>query len=136
MVSKLKLDLFYLDICTLVSRLSYCKRKQVGSILVKDNRIISYGFNGAPPGEPNICEDENNKTLPSVIHSEINTLFKLEHLTDAQGATLYCSLEPCVACSVAIVSAGVSEVVFRENYGIGDGIAYMKEKGIKVSVYD
>ena len=112
---------------------SYCKRRQVGAILVKDKMIISDGYNGTPSGFENICEDENNKTKPYVLHAEANAITKVAKSNNSSdGATLYVTSSPCLECAKLIIQAGIKRVVFTDNYRLEDGISLLKRANIEV----
>ncbi len=112
---------------------SYCKRRQVGALLVRDKMIISDGYNGTPSGFENICEDENNKTKPYVLHAEANAITKVARSgNSSDGATLYVTSSPCLECSKLIIQAGISRVVFSENYRVEDGVNLLRRANIEV----
>jgi dCMP deaminase len=115
------------------SKLSYCKRKQVGALIVKDRMIISDGYNGTPSGFENCCEDENGKTQWFVLHAEANAKLKLAASTQsAKDATLYLTLSPCKECSKLILQAGIRKVVYIDEYSDEDGIEFLKNHGIEL----
>lgn len=121
----------YIEICKLISKHSKCKRKKVGCILVKDNRIISIGYNGTPSKFCNICE-KNNKTLQSVIHAESNALMKCaKSVESSNGADLYCTLSPCYDCCKLIIQSGIKNVYFNELYNDISGLQLLKKAKIK-----
>ena len=112
---------------------SYCKRRQVGALLVKDNMIISDGYNGTPAGFENVCEDENGVTKPYVLHAEANALTKVAKSgNSAAGATLYVTASPCMECSKLIIQSGINRVVYSDEYRLDDGIKLLKRAGIEV----
>ena len=112
---------------------SYCKRRQVGAILVKDKMIISDGYNGTPSGFENICEDDDNKTKPYVLHAEANAITKVAKSNNSsEGATLYVTSSPCLECAKLIIQAGIKRVVFTDNYRLEDGINLLKRASIEV----
>ena len=112
---------------------SYCKRRQVGALLVKDKMIISDGYNGTPSGFENECEDENNQTKSYVLHAEANAITKVAKSGNSSlGATLYVTSSPCLECSKLIIQAGIKRVVFSENYRLEDGINLLKRADIEV----
>jgi len=128
-----KFDSFYLDIANRTSQLSYCRRLKVGAVLVKDRRIISFGFNGTIPKFPNVCEDIDGKTLDTVIHAEENAILKVAQSHDTTiGSTLYCTHAPCPTCSRLIISAGVLRVVYSEVYKTSEGLEMMIAAGIEL----
>ncbi|MCM1225575.1 MAG: dCMP deaminase family protein [Lachnospiraceae bacterium] len=111
---------------------SYCKRRKVGALMVKDNMIISDGFNGTPSGFQNICEDENGVTFPYVLHAEANAITKVARSNNSsQGSTLYVTASPCVECSKLIIQAGIIRVVYAEKYRLTDGLDLLKAAGIE-----
>lgn len=127
------LDQRYLKMADIWSQNSYCKRRQVGALIVKDKMIISDGYNGTPSGFENVCEDENNKTKPYVLHAEANAITKVAKSgNSSDGATLYVTSSPCLECSKLIIQAGIKRVVFTENYRLEDGINLLKRAGIDV----
>ena len=128
-----KLDLRYLRMAQIWAENSYCKRRQVGAIVVKNNMIISDGYNGTPSGFENCCEDENNVTLPYVLHAEANAMTKLARSSNnSEGATLYVTASPCIECAKLIIQAGIKRVVYGELYRLEDGINLLKKAGIEV----
>ncbi|MBQ9184278.1 MAG: dCMP deaminase family protein [Bacteroidales bacterium] len=129
-----KFDKSYLDMAAVWARNSYCKRRQVGALIVKDKMIISDGYNGTPSGFENICEDEiTGATKPYVLHAEANAISKVAKSgNSSEGATLYVTASPCLECSKLIIQAGIKRVVYREQYRLDDGIALLKRAGIEV----
>ena len=128
-----KLDLRYLRMAQIWAENSYCKRRQVGAIVVKDNMIISDGYNGTPSGFENCCEDENNVSKPYVLHAEANAITKVARSgNSSDGATLYVTASPCIECAKLIIQAGIKRVVYGENYRIMDGLELLKRAGIEV----
>ena len=112
---------------------SYCQRRQVGALIVKDKMIISDGYNGTPSGFENCCEDANNVSLPYVLHAEANAITKVARSNNSsEGATLYVTASPCMECSKLIIQAGIKRVVYGEEYRIMDGIEILKKAGIEV----
>ncbi len=131
------LDRRYLQMADTWAQNSYCKRRQVGALLVKDQMIISDGYNGTPSGFENICEDENNKTKPYVLHAEANAITKVAKSgNSSNGATLYVTSSPCLECSKLIIQAGIKRVVFTESYRLEDGINLLKKAEVKVEQVD
>lgn len=131
------LDQRYLKMADIWAQNSYCKRRQVGALIVKDKMIISDGYNGTPSGFENICEDENNKTKPYVLHAEANAITKVAKSgNSSEGATLYVTSSPCLECSKLIIQAGIKRVVFTESYRLEDGINLLKRAGIDVEQVD
>ena len=131
------LDCRYIRMAQIWAENSYCKRRQVGALLVKNKTIISDGYNGTPAGFKNICEDENGHTYPYVLHAEANAITKTARSgNSSEGATLYVTTSPCIECSKLIIQAGITRVVFSEHYRLNDGIELLKEAGIKVDFID
>lgn len=127
------LDCRYLRMARIWSENSYCRRRQVGALLVKDKMIISDGFNGTPSGFDNVCEDSHGVTLPYVLHAEANAITKVARSNNSsEGATLYVTASPCMECSKLIIQAGIRRVVFSELYRITDGIDFLREAGVEV----
>jgi len=128
-----KLDLRYLQMAKIWADNSYCKRRQVGALIVKERMIISDGYNGTPSGFENICEDENNKTKPYVLHAEANAITKVAKSNNSsEGATLYVTSSPCMECSKLIIQAGIKRVVFSEAYRLEDGLDLLSKAGIEI----
>ncbi len=126
-------DIRYLKMAQIWAENSYCKRRKVGALIVKDRMIISDGYNGTPAGFENICEDENDKTKPYVLHAEANAITKVAQSNNSsRGATLYVTSSPCLECSKLIIQAGIKRVVFSDNYRLQDGIELLKRAGIEV----
>ncbi|MCE4566787.1 dCMP deaminase family protein [Maribellus sp. CM-23] len=131
------LDQRYLKMADIWSQNSYCKRRQVGALIVKDKMIISDGYNGTPAGFENVCEDENNQTKPYVLHAEANAITKVAKSgNSSDGATLYVTSSPCLECSKLIIQAGIKRVVFTESYRLEDGINLLRRAGIDVVQVD
>lgn len=127
-----KLDRRYLRMAAIWSENSYCRRRQVGALIVSDNMIISDGYNGTPAGFPNICE-ENDVTFPYVLHAEANAITKVARSNNSsEGATLYVTASPCMECSKLIIQAGIKRVVFSDLYRIRDGLDLLQRAGIEV----
>lgn len=128
-----KFDLRYLQMAGIWAENSYCKRRKVGALIVKDQMIISDGYNGTPSGFENICEDENDKTKPYVLHAEANAITKVAKSSNSsQGATLYVTSSPCMECSKLIIQSGIKRVVFRDAYRLQDGIELLRNAGIEI----
>jgi dCMP deaminase len=126
-------DRRYLEMARVWSKNSYCVRRQVGALIVKDRMIISDGYNGTPEGFENVCEDENNKTKPYVLHAEANAITKVAKSNNSsQGATLYITTSPCMECAKLIIQSGIKRVVFSDNYHTEDGIELLKRAGIEL----
>ncbi|MDR0421311.1 MAG: dCMP deaminase family protein [Prevotellaceae bacterium] len=132
-MNKEKFDIRYLEMAAVWAKNSYCKRRQVGAILVKNNMIISDGFNGTPSGFENICEDENGDTKSYVLHAEANAITKVARSNNSsEGSTLYITSSPCLECAKLIIQAGIKRVVFSDNYRISDGVELLKRANIEV----
>jgi dCMP deaminase len=128
-----KYDKAYLRIALEWSKLSYCKRKQVGAIIVKDRMIISDGYNGTPSGFENCCEDDENKTKWYVLHAEANAILKVARSTQScDGATLYITFSPCKDCSKLIHQSGIKRVVYHQHYKDTEGIDFLIKAGVEV----
>lgn len=126
------LDKRYLRMARIWAENSYCQRRKVGAIIVKDSMIISDGFNGTPSGFENICEDETGHTKPYVLHAEANAITKVARSNNSSnGATLYVTASPCLECSKLIIQAGIARVVFNELYRMSDGIELLNRAGIE-----
>ena len=129
----MKFDHSYLAMAEIWAQNSYCKRRKVGALLVKDRTIISDGYNGTPSGFENICEDENGVTKPHVLHAEANAITKVAKSgNSSEGATLFVTASPCAECAKLIIQAGISRVVYRDAYRLTDGIDLLKRAGIQV----
>ncbi len=112
---------------------SYCVRRKVGALLVKDKMIISDGYNGTPSGFENVCEDDNNVSKPYVLHAEANAITKVARSSNSSdGATLYVTASPCMECSKLIIQAGIKRVVYGEKYRLMDGVELLERAGIQV----
>lgn len=126
-------DLRYLQMARIWAKNSYCKRRQVGALVVKEKMIISDGYNGTPSGFENICEDDNNITKPYVLHAEANAITKLARSSNSSdGSTLYVTASPCIECAKLIIQAGIKRVVYGEKYRLEDGINLLRRAGIEV----
>lgn len=129
---KLKYDLAYLRMATEWGKLSYCNRKQVGAIIVRDKMIISDGYNGTPSGFENCCEDEENLTKWYVLHAEANAILKVARSTQScEGATLYITLSPCKECSKLIHQSGIKRVVYLNEYKDTSGVDFLRKAGVE-----
>ena len=127
------LDRRYLRMARIWAENSYCKRRQVGALVVKDHTIISDGYNGTPSGFPNVCE-ENGKTLPYVLHAEANAITKLARSNNnSDGATLYVTAAPCIECAKLIIQAGIKRVIYGEEYRLADGLTLLRQAGIEAT---
>ena len=128
-----KFDLRYLDMSRIWAQNSYCQRRQVGALVVKDSMIISDGYNGTPSGFENVCEDETGVTKPYVLHAEANAITKLARSSNnSDGATIYITASPCIECAKLIIQAGIKRVVYGEKYRLMDGIELLQRAGIEV----
>ena len=126
------IDRRYLRMARIWAENSYCKRRKVGAIIVKNSMIISDGFNGTPSGFENICEDEAGITKPYVLHAEANAITKVARSNNSSdGATLYITASPCMECAKLIIQAGIVRVVFNEVYRITDGIELLRRAGVE-----
>lgn len=129
---QLNLDKRYLRMAMIWAENSYCQRRKVGAILVKDKMIISDGYNGTPAGFENVCEDENGVTKPYVLHAEANALTKVARSNNSSdNATLYVTASPCVECAKLIIQSGIKRVVFNELYRITTGIELLKRANVE-----
>ncbi len=126
------LDERYLRMARIWAENSYCSRRKVGALLVKDKMIISDGYNGTPSGFPNCCEGEDGRTLPYVLHAEANAITKVARSNNSSlGSTLYVSTSPCMECSKLIIQAGIKRVVFSELYRVTDGLELLRQANIE-----
>lgn len=127
------LDHRYLRMALIWAENSYCARRQVGALIVKDKMIICDGFNGTPSGFENICEDEDGNTIPYVLHAEANAITKIARSgNNSDGATLYVTDEPCIECSKLIIQAGIRRVVYAREYRLHEGLALLKRANVEV----
>ncbi|MBE6283412.1 MAG: dCMP deaminase family protein [Mediterranea massiliensis] len=127
------LDKRYIRMANIWAENSYCQRRQVGALIVKDKMIISDGYNGTPSGFENICEDETNHTKPYVLHAEANAITKIARSSNSsEGATMYVTASPCIECAKLIIQAGIKRVVYSEKYRLEDGIELLKRANIEV----
>ncbi|MBQ1974091.1 MAG: dCMP deaminase family protein [Paraprevotella sp.] len=128
-----ELDIRYLRMAGIWAENSYCERRKVGALIVKNQMIISDGYNGTPAGFENVCEDENNVTKPYVLHAEANAITKIARSgNNSEDATLYVTDAPCIECSKLIIQAGIRRVIFNRTYRLEDGINLLKRAGIEV----
>lgn len=128
-----KFDIAYLKMASEWANLSYCKRKKVGALIVKDRMIISDGYNGTPSGFENNCEDENGKTNWFVLHAEANAILKIASSTQScKGATLYITMSPCKECSKLILQSGIEKVVYMNDYSDDSGLEFLRNAGIEI----
>ena len=131
------LDKRYLRMAHIWAENSYCIRRKVGALLVKDGTIISDGFNGTPSGFENICEDENNVSKPYVLHAEANAITKIARSSqNSDGATLYVTASPCIDCAKLIIQSGIRRVVYGKKYRLDDGIRLLERAGIETTYMD
>lgn len=130
----LMVDITYLKMAMLWSERSYCQRSKVGCLIVKEKSIISDGYNGSPHGFPNVCEDNENKTLPYVLHAEANAITKLAKSTlSSENSTLYVTMSPCYECSKLIIQSGVKRLVIKDLYRNVDSLPFLIEAGVKIT---
>ena len=128
-----RFDRRYLDMARIWAQNSYCQRRQVGALVVKEGMIISDGYNGTPSGFENICEDDNGVTKPYVLHAEANAITKLARSSNnSDSATIYITASPCIECAKLIIQAGIKRVVYGEQYRLTDGIDLLRRAGIEV----
>ncbi len=128
-----KLDERYLRMAKIWAENSYCKRRKVGALIVKDKMIISDGFNGTPAGFENDCEEDKDTTKPYVLHAEANAITKVaKSHNSSEGSTLYVTTSPCMECSKLIIQSGIKRVVFDEKYRITDGLDLLERAGIEL----
>ena len=133
MEKQLALDRRYLRMSRIWAENSYCQRRKVGAILVKDGMIISDGFNGTPAGFENVFEDETGATKPCVLHAEANAITKVARSNNSScGATLYVTASPCLECSKLIIQSGITRVVYNEEYRLSDGLGLLRRAGVEV----
>ena len=131
------LDKRYIRMASIWSENSYCQRRKVGALIVKDKMIISDGYNGTPSGFENVCEDDNNVTKPYVLHAEANAITKIARSNNSSdGATMYVTASPCIECAKLIIQAGIKRVVYSEHYRLEDGIELLTRAGIEVFFVD
>lgn len=137
---QLQYDRRYLEMANIWAQNSYCKRRQVGALIVKEKMIISDGYNGTPSGFENVCEDENYRTKPYVLHAEANAITKVAKSNNSSdNSTLYVTCSPCMECAKLIIQAGIRRVVYDDSYHSEDGIELLKRAGIeilKINLYD
>ena len=134
---KAALDRRYARMARIWAGNSYCVRRKVGALVVKNNMIIADGYNGTPTGFENICEDENNVSKPYVLHAEANAITKLARSSNSSdGATLYVTASPCIECAKLIIQSGIKRVIYTEQYRLTDGVDLLKRAGIEVIYLD
>ena len=128
------LDRRYMRMARIWAENSYCKRRQVGALIVKNKMIISDGYNGTPSGFDNICEDEKGVTIPYVLHAEANAITKIARSSNSsEGSTMYVTASPCIECAKLIIQAGIKRVIYGEKYRLEDGLELLKKAGIEVT---
>ena len=132
-LKQFELDKRYIRMAGIWAENSYCQRRKVGALIVKDKMIISDGYNGTPSGFENLCEDENNVTKPYVLHAEANAITKIARSSNSSaGATMYVTAAPCIECAKLIIQAGIRRVVYSEQYRLEDGLDLLKRAEIEV----
>ncbi len=130
---QLQKDMLYLRMARIWAENSYCVRRQVGALIVKDLMIISDGYNGTPQGFENVCEDVDGKTKPYVLHAEANAITKIAKSNNSsQGATLYVTASPCIECAKLIIQAGITRVVYQDEYHTQDGVILLQRAQVEV----
>lgn len=131
------LDFRYIQMAKIWGENSYCERRKVGALLVKNKMIISDGYNGTPSGFENVCEDEEGKTKPYVLHAEANAITKIAKSSNSSdGATLYVTASPCIECAKLIIQAGITRVVYSDNYRLDDGLQLLKKANVELLFID
>ncbi|MDR3260862.1 MAG: dCMP deaminase family protein [Tannerella sp.] len=134
---QLDIDKRYIRMARIWAENSYCKRRQVGALIVRDQMIISDGYNGTPSGFENVCEDENNVTKPYVLHAEANAITKVAASSNSsKGATIYITSSPCIECAKLIIQSGIKRVVYSEKYHTEEGSLLLLRAGIEVDFID
>ncbi|MDR0543002.1 MAG: dCMP deaminase family protein [Dysgonamonadaceae bacterium] len=132
-IKQRELDKRYLRMAAIWAENSYCRRRQVGALIVNDKMIISDGYNGTPSGFENQCEDENGLTQPYVLHAEANAITKIAcSNNNSKGATLYVTASPCIECAKLIIQAGIKRVVYSEQYRLTEGIELLQRANIEI----
>ena len=136
MDKKTQFDLHYLEMARIWSQNSYCERRKVGALMVKDRMIISDGYNGTPRGFENVCEDEEGHTKSYVLHAEANAITKVARSNNSsEGATIYITASPCIECAKLIIQSGIVRVVYSDDYRLQEGIELLKRAGIQVDKF-
>lgn len=134
---QLLLDKRYMRMAFIWAENSYCKRRKVGALLVKEKMIISDGYNGTPSGFENVCEDETNTTKPYVLHAEANAITKVARSNNSsEGATLYVTSSPCIECAKLIIQAGIKRVVYADAYRLSDGVDLLRRASIQLTAVE
>lgn len=132
MNKQFEIDKRYLRMAAIWAENSYCKRRQVGALIVKDQMIISDGYNGTPAGFENVCEDENNLTKPYVLHAEANAITKVAASSNSsKGATIYVTSAPCIECAKLIIQSGIKRVVYSEKYRTDEGCNLLERANVE-----
>lgn len=132
-----RFDERYLEMASVWAKNSYCKRRQVGALIVKDRMIISDGYNGTPAGFENVCEEESGITKPYVLHAEANAITKVAKSGNSSaGATLYVTASPCMECAKLIIQSGITRVVYKDEYRLTDGVDLLRRAGVEVEKVD
>ncbi len=132
-----KFDKSYIEMAHVWAKNSYCERRQVGAIIVKNRMIISDGYNGTPSGFENICEDESGQTKSYVLHAEANAITKVaKSHNSSDGATLYITDSPCIECAKLIIQSGITRVVYSRKYRITDGLDLLERAGVEVDMME
>jgi dCMP deaminase len=127
----------YLRMAQIWAENSYCQRRKVGALIVKNKMIISDGYNGTPSGFENVCEDESGVTKPYVMHAEANAITKIARSNNSsEGATMYVTASPCIECAKLIIQAGIKRVIYSEKYRLVDGLELLQQAGIEVIFLD
>lgn len=130
---QLLLDKRYIRMAQIWAENSYCNRRKVGALIVKDKMIISDGYNGTPAGFENVCEDDNGLTKPYVLHAEANAITKIACSNNSsKGATMYVTTSPCIECAKLIIQAGIKRVIYSEKYRLEDGLDLLRRANIEV----
>ncbi|MGL4292547.1 MAG: deoxycytidylate deaminase [Bacteroidales bacterium] len=136
-MKKQDLDKRYMRMAAIWAENSYCERRRVGALLVKDKMIISDGYNGTPAGFENCCEDPDGRTYPYVLHAEANAITKVAKSNNSsEGATMYVTSSPCIECAKLIIQSGIARVVYAESYRLDDGVKLLQKAGIEVEFID
>ncbi|MBP8776803.1 MAG: dCMP deaminase family protein [Bacteroidaceae bacterium] len=131
------LDMRYMRMAQIWAENSYCERRKVGALIVKNKMIISDGYNGTPSGFENICEDEHQLTKPYVLHAEANAITKIARSNNSsEGSTLYVTASPCIECAKLIIQAGIKRVIYGERYRLEEGLNLLERAGIEVVFLD
>ncbi len=137
MGKQLELDKRYMRMALIWAENSYCKRRQVGALIVKDKMIISDGYNGTPMGFDNVCENEDGKTYPYVLHAEANAITKVAKSNySSDGATMYVTSSPCIECAKLIIQSGIRRVVYAESYRLEDGLELLRKANIQTDLVE